>query len=178
MAMAKESNTMEFGNNLVKGWGFGGALPVTGKNSAGKIFVVGTDATNGNGAYLSAGGVWTNTSDSNKKENFSLVNSTKILNTVCRMNIMRWNYKGESENIQHIGPMAQDFYRLFHLGNDSLSISTIDPSGIALVAIKALNVKLEQQNKEITDRLNEQDKEIAQLKLQLNQLLQGQTASK
>ncbi len=34
--------------------------------------------------------------------------------------------------------MAQDFYALFDLGNDDKSISTIDPAGIALVAVQQL----------------------------------------
>ena len=61
--------------------------------------------------------------------------------------------------------MAQDFYSIFGLnGDDNLSISTIDPAGIALVGVKALNEKLNEkignQQSEIT-ALEEQVKEAA-----------------
>ena len=50
----------------------------------------------------------------------------------------------------HIGPMAQDFYKLFNLGNDDKSISTIDPSGIALAAIKEQQKIIDSQQSAIS----------------------------
>ena len=44
--------------------------------------------------------------------------------------------------------MAQDFYTAFNVGLDDKSISTIDPSGVSLVAIQVLNIKLEKQTEE------------------------------
>jgi hypothetical protein len=40
--------------------------------------------------------------------------------------------------------MAQDFHAAFNVGNDDKRISSIDPSGVALIAIQALNDKIEQ----------------------------------
>jgi hypothetical protein len=57
--------------------------------------------------------------------------------------ITRWKYKGSDE--YHIGPTAQEFYRIFKLGTDDVSISTIDPAGIALRAIQELNEQLQQK---------------------------------
>lgn len=37
--------------------------------------------------------------------------------------------------------MAQDFYNMFGLGGDDKTISTIDPAGVALLAIQELNIK-------------------------------------
>ncbi len=54
-AIVALSNSMQFGNISVVGWGFGNAQP-----TATEVFIVGTTSTNGNGAYLTAGGVWTN----------------------------------------------------------------------------------------------------------------------
>lgn len=102
------------------------------------------------GAYLSEGGVWTNNSDRDRKENIQLLNSKSLLEKLARLDISKWNYKTEGENIKHIGPMAQDFYELFGLGKDNKSISTIDASGVALAAIQELNKKTEE-----IDRLNE-----------------------
>jgi hypothetical protein len=195
------SNTMEFGNTNVIGWGFGGAIPTTGA-AASHVFIVGTTGTNGNGAYLSGGGTWTNTSDRNKKENFVNVNGEAMLAKLDKLPILQWNYKGESPSIRHIGPMAQDFYHIFAVGNDSLSISTIDPAGIALAAVKELNKKLNDANTENASlkkqiqqlqdiqkqldadklsrqkRLNAEEEEIAQLKQMLNTLMPTQASAK
>jgi hypothetical protein len=47
------------------------------------------------------------------------------------------------------------FFNIFGGGNSSTSISTIDPSGIALAGIQALDAKGEQQDRELAD-LNQQ----------------------
>jgi hypothetical protein len=73
---------------------------------------------------------------------------------------MRWNYKSESDDVQHIGPTAQDFHALFGVGTDDKSISTIDPAGIALAAIQALHA----QNQELRHLLEEQQSQIEALK--------------
>jgi PKD repeat protein len=162
-ATVHASNTMEFGNQKVIGWGFGGAVPTTG-TAASQVFIVGTTGTNGNGAYLSGGGAWTNVSDRNKKENFANVNGEVILTKLDKLPILQWNYKGEPSRVKHIGPMAQDFYRIFAVGNDSLSISSIDPAAIALVGIKVLNKNINDthnnQNymQQAIDQLNSQAK--------------------
>ncbi|MDA9563776.1 tail fiber domain-containing protein, partial [Flavobacteriales bacterium] len=139
-AVQPPSNTMTFGNTSVIGWGFGVAP------AAANAIQVGTNGTNGNGARLTIGGVWTNASDRNKKENITEIRGEEIINKLEQLSITRWNYIGESPSITHIGPMAQDFSRLFDVGDDNKSISTIDPSGIALVAVKELiNLNKEQQ---------------------------------
>jgi len=67
--------------------------------------------------------------------------------------------------------MAQDFYRLFNVGTDSCSISTIDPAGVALSGIQELSKELDlvkKQNSELKNSLdqykNESSKEIEELK--------------
>jgi hypothetical protein len=109
------------------------------------------------GAYVSAGGVWTNASDRNVKENFVPVEPAAILQKIEALPVTEWNYKNEDRSVRHIGPVAQDFYAIFGVGNSSTSISTIDPSGIALAGIQALDAKGDQQ-----------DTELAELKHQLD----------
>lgn len=99
--------------------------------------------TMGSGAHVTTGGVWTNASDRNLKENFTKLDPVDILNRVTTLTIEQWNYKNESGEITHVGPTAQDFFALFNLGGSDTSISTIDPSGIALLAIQGLDLKLE-----------------------------------
>ena len=99
--------------------------------------------TMSSGAYVSAGGVWTNASDRNLKENFATISPASILEKIDQLPVTEWDYKTEGPGVNHIGPVAQDFWAAFHLGNSSISISTIDPAGVALLGIQALDQKLE-----------------------------------
>ncbi len=103
------------------------------------------------GAHCTPGGVWTNASDVNLKENFRAVDGRQLLQQIDQLNISQWNYKNESDNITHIGPTAQDFKAVFGVGDNDKSISTIDPSGIALAAIKELN----KENQDLRNQLAE-----------------------
>ncbi len=95
------------------------------------------------GAYLSTGGTWTNASSRSLKENFQSVDTTDILRKIDQLDLSSWNYKNENVSVRHLGPIAEDFYNIFHLGNSNKSISTIDPAGVALAGVKALNTKIE-----------------------------------
>jgi FtsZ-binding cell division protein ZapB len=152
------SNTMAFGNAIVTGWAFG----LTTVNS-GHALEVGSTSLNGNGAYLTTGGTWTNASDRNKKEHFQDLDGKDVLARISSLPITRWNYKGEPSSVTHIGPVAQDFYRLFHTGNDSISISTIDPAGVALIGVK----ELKNENDNLKSQLEALQKENEQLKSSL-----------
>lgn len=90
------------------------------------------------GAYLSTGGEWTNVSDVNKKHRFGKISYEEVLEKLRKLPVTSWSYKTDGENIRHIGPMAQDFYAAFGLGNDNRSIGTVDADGVALAGIKAL----------------------------------------
>jgi hypothetical protein len=108
-------------------------------------------------------------SDSTKKRNIRLVDTKDMLSKVAALPIKQWSYKSQNAGIEHIGPMAQDFWKLFHVGDDSLSISTIDPSGIALAAIQELakrNENLENQNQKL-------EAELAALRTQVQALMAG-----
>lgn len=99
---------------------------------------IGTNNSNGNGAFLSAGGTWTNGSSREFKENFEVLDSQLILSKINSLSITSWNYKVEDSSIKHIGPIAEEFYETFGVGNDAKHISTIDPAGIALLGIQGL----------------------------------------
>jgi hypothetical protein len=100
------------------------------------------DATNlllmSNGARLTQGGAWTNASDRNVKANFNPIDAQAILQRVIQLPIETWTYRAEDSRVQHIGPMAQDFYAAFGVGSDDKSISTIDADGVSLAAIQGL----------------------------------------
>jgi hypothetical protein len=90
------------------------------------------------------------------------VDRKDILTKLMSLPIKQWSYKAQDPSIEHIGPMAQDFYATFKLGDDDKTISTIDPAGIALAAIQELNLRVEE--------LKQKSSEIESLKSQLAQL--------
>ena len=51
-----------------------------------------------------------------------------------------WGY-GSERGVRHVGPMAQDFYAAFGVGEDDRHITSIDEHGVALAAIKALHAE-------------------------------------
>ena len=116
--------------------------------SGGPIGVFGSGSTydfQGGGGEHAQSGTWSNSSDRNVKENFTQLDSQTILDKIIELPVTEWNYKSD-KNALHIGPMAQDFYSIFGLnGDDNLSISTIDPAGIALVGVKALNENIDKE---------------------------------
>ena len=102
---------------------------------------------------------WNNASDAALKENFQPINGEELLEKLMQLQITRWNYKG-MEGAEHIGPTAQDFKAIFGLGSGDKTISTVDPSGIALAAIKELG----RQNRELKDQNDELKQELDELK--------------
>lgn len=144
------SNNMVFGNNAIVGWGFG-VSPGT------FALRVGTSTSNGNGAYLTLGGAWTNNSSVGYKDNITSVDGADILKKISLLELARWKYKGTDE--YHIGPFAEQFYELFNVGVDNTHISTIDPSGVALLGIQQLAKEVENLKKII----EQQQKQIDQL---------------
>jgi len=110
---------------------------------------VGEDTSNGNGAYLTAGGVWTNASDRATKRDFKPVDKQQLLARLVALPITSWRYNGEADSIRHVGPMAQDFSAAFHLGQSDRHIGTIDADGVALAAIQALHEVVRKKDDEI-----------------------------
>ena len=99
-----------------------------------------SDITQNIGARLLANSsALTTLSDSTQKTDIRRADTKAVLEKVAQLTISEWRYKAQPDpTIRHMGPMAQDFWKAFRLGEDSLSISTIDPGGIALAAIQEL----------------------------------------
>ena len=116
--------------------------------SGGFYFYTNADSTAG--AYMAAGaGTWTNMSDRESKENFQQVDAESVLRKVVEMPITTWNYRSEGSKVRHLGPMAQDVYAAFALGDSDKGITTIDADGIALAAIQGLTQRLGRQDSKI-----------------------------
>ncbi|HEV2914990.1 MAG TPA: tail fiber domain-containing protein, partial [Pyrinomonadaceae bacterium] len=95
------------------------------------------------------GGSWNNLSDRNMKANFAAVDTRAILRGVLGLPISTWNYKTQDKSIRHIGPMAQDFFATFKVGEGDKTIATIDPDGVALAAIQGLHEELKDRDAKI-----------------------------
>ena len=90
------------------------------------------------GAYLTLGGAWTDSSDRDLKENLAPVDGQEVLARLADLPITTWNYQAEGPSVRHMGPVAQDFYAAFGLGQDERHLAPLDTSGVALAAIQAL----------------------------------------
>jgi hypothetical protein len=110
--------------------------------SGGVIFYSDTNATAGVSLFPGSGS-WSSLSDSLMKQNFVLVNNEKLILRTHSMKIYHWNYISEVNNVFHIGPTAQAFYRNFELGESNTRISSIDLDGVAMGAIIELNNRVE-----------------------------------
>ncbi|NJL27863.1 MAG: tail fiber domain-containing protein, partial [Thermoanaerobaculia bacterium] len=108
------------------------------------------------GGNMQIPGSYTSTSDRNAKENVEAVDPQQVLDKVLRLPIATWNFKTQDAALRHMGPMAQDFYALFGLGENDKTIGLADPSGVALAAIQGLYQNLQdlrQENAELEARL-------------------------
>jgi len=107
-------------------------------------------------------GTWASASDRNMKSDVVPLDDAAVLAKVAALPISEWSYKAEG-GVRHVGPMAQDFYAAFRVGEDDLHITSIDEDGVALAAIKALhaenakmnadNASLHSENAALRDRL-------------------------
>jgi hypothetical protein len=104
------------------------------------------------GVTLAAGGsAWAAVSDRNMKQDIEELDTFAILNKLSLLPVYSWRYKTEVSGARHVGPMAQDFYAAFGLGDSDKTITTVDADGISLAAIKALKAENDAQRVEIDD---------------------------
>jgi hypothetical protein len=104
-------------------------------------------------------GSWSSVSDKNLKANFTNTNGRAVLDALANVPIQSWNYKSQDTTIRHIGPMAQDFYAAFNVGEDDTHIATIDADGVALAAIQGLH----QENQELKSQISSLESRLAAL---------------
>jgi hypothetical protein len=78
------------------------------------------------------------------------LNGYTVLDQVVAMPISTWRYRWDPPNIRHLGPMAQDWWKAFQLGDGDTTINCTDANGVALVCIQALHRRIEELQKEIS----------------------------
>jgi hypothetical protein len=116
--------------------------------------------TAGDGAQLAAGsGAWASLSDRARKSNIAPLDDAAVLDKVAALPVSEWSYKAE-RGVRHVGPMAQDFYAAFGVGEDNRHITSIDEDGVALAAIKALHsedASLHAENASLRERVTQDE---------------------
>ncbi len=133
------------------------------------------------GGYLSNSGVWTDASSRAIKHDFRAVSPRAVLAELDQLPVNTWSYKTDPASIRHVGPVAEDFYRIFRVGQDRRHIAPLDEAGVALAAIKALHTRsvaaratirhLRSSERSLRGRVMSQGRQIVQLQQQVAALL-------
>lgn len=121
--------------------------------------------------YMNNGATsWTFISDRNTKENFEPINGEEILHKISNLDITKWNYISNDDDVKYIGPMAQDFHHAFGLGgSDSCGINSMAIDGLNLAAIKALTARTDKIEK-LEETVDSQAREIEILRQEIEEL--------
>jgi len=106
---------------------------------------------------LTTAGTVNGASDRNMKKDIFPVRREEILAKLATLPIATWTYK--TEDIRHMGPMAQDFSAAFGLGMDDKHIAYTDMAGVTMAAVQALH-----------EEVSTKDAEIAELKSRIETL--------
>jgi hypothetical protein len=141
-------------------------------------FTLWTNAANTVGAKLAPGsGTWASASDRNLKTDVARIDDAAVLDKVAALPIERWSYKSE-RGVRHVGPMAQDFYAAFGVGEDDKHITSIDEDGVALAAIKALHAenahlraRLTAENATLRSRLAADEAHVRRVDAELDRIV-------
>ncbi len=148
--------------------------------TGGVWFLTGVDAIGQplTGCSLFAGsGSWSCTSSRDAKMGFDSTDTVDILRKVVALPIETWRFRTESEEVRHIGPMAQDFRAAFGLGHNDTTIHTVDADGVALAAIQGLHRLVQEKDAKIDAQAREIDK-LRDRMSRIEALLPAQSAAR
>jgi len=122
-------------------------------------------------------------SDRHSKINVREIDGREVLEKLASLPISTWEYKS-TVGVTHLGPMAQDFYTAFGIGESPTGISSIDTGGVALAAIQGLYAQLEDkavqlsrvkaENVALQAMLKQHEERMQQLELAVAALGQSQ----
>lgn len=77
------------------------------------------------------------------------VNGYQVLEQVTRLPVSTWRYHWDPPHVRHLGPMAQDWWKAFGVGENDRTICCTDANGVAIVAIQALHRELTELRAEV-----------------------------
>lgn len=104
-----------------------------------------------NSGNLFVGGTITQLSSRHSKENLVAVAGSTLLAQLRQLDLFTWNYRISDASDRHLGPVAEDFYRMFGLGTDERSVAPADMAGVALAASQALTIEIEERDRHISE---------------------------
>lgn len=77
------------------------------------------------------------------------VNGYQVLEQVVQLPVSTWRYHWDPPHVRHLGPMAQDWWKAFGIGENDRTICCTDANGVAIVAIQALHRELTELRGEV-----------------------------
>ena len=93
-----------------------------------------SDAASSIGVTLAPGsGAWSTTSNQYLK---NLRDANIDYDKLDELNVYTWNYETQESHLKHLGPMSQDFYSLYELGETDRRISMVDIDGFIFSGVK------------------------------------------
>jgi hypothetical protein len=105
-------------------------------------------------SLLPGAGSWSTLSDVSRKENMEAVNNEKILEGIAQLRIRSWSYRSQQGHIRHIGPTAQQFKKIFGVGESKRLLSMVDADGVIMAGILGIDERhqrfLQQYHKTVT----------------------------
>ena len=134
-----------------------------GNTAPGYPLVVGTNGTNGNGAYVTTGGTWQNGSSRDFKESIYALTPREAFDALAGLNPVRFRYTLEPEE-EYVGFIAEDVPDLVATSSNRKYLSPMD-----IVAV--LTKVVQEQQKTV----HEQEEIIAELSQRLAALEQTAT---
>jgi hypothetical protein len=118
------------------------------------------------GVYLAPGSnSWASACDSANKTDFQPVDHKALLKKLATVPVRYYRMKDQNDGTKHIGPVAQEFYAAFGVGENDKSINMADADGVLFAAIQALYQELEAERQENQQLLHR----VKVLEAQLNQ---------
>lgn len=85
------------------------------------------------------------------KNELTALSGTQVLASLEELPVQSWSYINDRAPVRrHVGPVAEDFHRLFGFG-DEAHIAPADLAGVALLAIQGLQEELRDRDREIAD---------------------------
>ena len=106
------------------------------------------------GAHVTAGGVWTNSSSREKKENISELTVADALAALAELQPVQFNYKNDSQE-EYVGFIAEDVPQL---------VATADRQGLSTMDIVAVLTKVIQVQQQQIEALESATEELLQNK--------------
>jgi len=101
------------------------------------------------GAYVSAGGVWTNSSSRERKKNIEALEIDDALAALASLEPVQFNYKSDDSET-YLGFIAEDVPEIV-ASNDRMSLSPMDIVAVLTRVIQAQQARIDELERRMAD---------------------------